>query len=396
MIKREVLYSFNDKELEHIIGNNQDYDQFITFCIDICCKEGLSATRADVSNWIYYIANEGRFNSVKHMLESFHSKYNIQSGDSGEFEKFMECITFKNNDAFSEVLFLKALWQSVAMIHNENGEYGADGALTMQGNQGIGKTSILRKMCECFDSKYFKEGAEFNKVSIKDDVLQNTGYFICELGEAGSSLNQVDWLKRFITNPVDEVRPPYGMKAKKTPRFTSFYLTVNDTEFLKDNENRRYWTVQIADIKLNELNKVNFEKVWAEVYQMYLDNAAGFRLTVFERQTLKKINEEFRILTKEEQVIRDCYDWKEPQESWKEKTATEVATEVFNTTCLSISPHKIGNALSNLGYSKESKDLPKRILHGINLYLMPKPHPKIETGQPFDKKDAGKVIPMMK
>ena len=70
-VKREIIYSFKDEDLERIIGTNQDYDQFITFCVDICCKEGLPATRTDVSNWIYYIANEGKFNTVKKNAQRF-------------------------------------------------------------------------------------------------------------------------------------------------------------------------------------------------------------------------------------------------------------------------------------------------------------------------------------
>ena len=393
-IKREIIYSFKDSDLENAIGNNNDYDQFITYCTDICCKDGLPATRTDVANWVYYIANEGRFNAVKHSLKMFHKKYN---GETGEFDRFMDCVKFKNNEDFSKLLFKKSLWQSVAMIHNENGLYGADGALTMQGDQGIGKTSLLRKMCECFDdTKYFKEGGAFDKTTLKDDILQNTANFICELGEASTSISLVDWIKRFITNPVDEVRPPYAAKARKSPRLTSFYLTVNDSEFLRDVENRRFWTVQVADIKLNALNDINYEKLWSEIYQLFLDNPAGFRLTVFERKLLDTINREFRILSKEERVIMDCFDWSEPIEDWEEKTATQIATEVLDTTGQNISPQKIGTALSNIGYSKESTEFPKRTVRGISVYALPKPLRKIETGCPFDKKLNGKVVESFK
>lgn len=389
VIKRELMYSIGDKVPK------RDYDNFLTYCVDICCESGLPATRIDIHNWLYYIANEGRFNAVKNMLQEFHSKYNIQPNDTSEFEKLMDCIKFQGDADFSRTLVKKALWQAVAMVHNENGEYGADGALTIQGNQGIGKTSFLRKMCECFGLQYFRESGAFNQNSLKDDVLQNTSYFICELGEAGSSLSQVDWLKRFITNPTDEIRPPYGMKAKVSPRLTTFFLTINDLCFLRDTENRRYWTVQIKDFALNEINNINFGKMWAEVYRMYLNNPVGFRLTVDERKQLQKINSDFRIYTREEQVLRDAYDWEQPVEDWKEKTSTEIATEVLEITGQRISPQKIGKALAGFGYSKESEKYQKRILDGKTLYLVPKVIAKMETGQPFDNSSRGKVIPIL-
>ena len=114
------------------------------------------------------------------------------------------------------------------------------------------------------------------------------------------------------------------------------------------------------------------------------------------RQQLQKINSEFRIYTREEQVLRDAYDWEQPVEDWKEKTSTEIATEVLEVTGQRISPQKIGKALAGLGYDKESEKYQKRVLHGKTLYLLPKALAKVETGQPFDNSSRGKVIPMLK
>lgn len=381
MVRREIVYQIQDKELSSILGRKEHFDELITYLMDVCCKEGFPAKREDIYNWLYYIANEARFNHVKDSITAYYKEYG--SSSQGTFTQLMDCIVFKNNAEFSRLLFRKALWQSVAMIHNEDGLYGADGALTIQGLQGIGKTSLLRKICECFGHEYFKESAEFGKYSLKDDVLQNTSVFMCELGEAKKSVEQVDWMKRFITNPVDEVRPPYARGARKTPRLTSFYLTINDYEFLKDMENRRYWTVEVQDIKLNSLNSINYPALWAEAYSWYQENPVGFRLTPDERARLNTINNEFRILTAEERVLLDCLDWSQPVEEWKERTSTQIAAEILEETGQRISPQKVGNALKRMGYEKDIPPRSWRIYRGCSIYSTPEAKITMETRQPF-------------
>lgn len=393
VIKREIVYSINDKYLTSTLGTKEHFDELVTYLMDVCCKDGLPARRDDICNWLYYIANEQRFNSVKDSLVRFYKKY---GAESGEFKKLMDCVRFKNNQEFAILLFKKALWQSVAMIHNENGLYGADGALTIQGAQAIGKTSLLRKICECFGLEYFKESAEFSRFNQKDDILQNTSVFMCELGEAKGSLSQVDWMKRFITNPVDEVRQPYAKRSNKTPRLTTFYLTVNDVEFLRDAENRRYWTVEIQDINLNGLNSINYPAVWAEAYSWYLENPAGFRLTHSERLQLNEINQEFRILSAEERILIDCLDWDQPPEDWTEKTATQIATEILEETGQRISAQKVGAALKGIGYEKDAPLKSWRLLDGKSLYSTPRTVQKQETGTPFNENLKNKVVQMFK
>ena len=380
VVRREITYQIRNKELSAILGCKEHFDELVTYLMDVCCKDGLPAKRDDVYNWLYYFANEARFNHVRDSMIAYYEKY----GSNQEmFAQLMDCIVFKNNMDFSRLLFKKALWQSVAMIHNENGEYGADGALTIQGMQGIGKTSLLRKICECFGPEYFKEGAEFGKYSLKDDVLQNTSVFMCELGEAKKSVEQVDWMKRFITNPIDEVRPPYARGARKAPRLTTFYLTINDHEFLKDMENRRYWTVEVRDINLNGLNSINYPALWAEVYSWYLENPVGFRLTHDERVRLNSINNEFRILSAEERVLLDCLDWSQPVEDWKERTSTQIASEILEETGQRISPQKVGSALKRMGYEKNGLVKSWRIIDGRSIYSTPRAKVDIDTKQPF-------------
>lgn len=389
VIRREIIYDIKDPKVSKQLGKRGHLEEFLTYLEDICCKAGLPVTRQNVHNWIYYVANEKRINCVKNAIHSFYDQYGV----TGEFDRFIDAITFQDNEDFAKLLFKKALWQSVAMIHNENGAYGADGSLVLQGNQAIGKTSLLRNLCSCFGSGYFKESAEFSKTTLKDDIIQNTATFICELGEAKKSMEQVDWMKRFITNPVDEIRAPYARTAEKLPRYTTFYMTVNDAEFLKDHENRRYWTVKIKDINLNELVAIDYEKLWADIYALYLKNPVGFRLAPEERRTLNGINQEFRDRSNEETILLDCLDWCEHIDDWTEKTASQIATEIREKTGLYVQERKLGKVLrSAFGYEKNGYPRGYRTLDGRPLYLTPKVIKEIEIGSPFDENLKGKAI----
>lgn len=389
VIRREVVYNVTDKEVAKQLGTRGHFEELLTYCEDNCCKVGLPVTRQKVHHWIYYIANEKRMNYVKNAIQTFYKEH----GTTGELDCFLNAISFRDNEDFSRLLFRKALWQSVAMIHNENGEYGADGALVLQGNQAIGKTSLLRNLCSCFDSRYFKESAEFSKATLKDDIIQNTSTFICELGEAKKSIEHVDWMKRFITNPVDEIREPYARAAMKAPRLSTFYMTVNDAEFLKDSENRRYWTVKIKDIDLNEIMRIDYEKLWADIYHLYQRNPVGFRLTSEERKKLNDINSEFRVKGREETILSDCLDWNEPVEYWTEKTASQIAIEIRENTGLTIHEGSIGKVLkASFGYMRKGFPRGYRILDGRALYSTPKVMKSVEVGTPFDDKLKGRAL----
>ena len=81
---------------------------------------------------------------------------------------------------------------------------------------------------------YVKTGLELDP-SDKDKVYQCIKYWVCELGELDSTFKRdLAKLKAFITEQTDEFRRPYGLVPIKYPRKTSFYATVNNEEFLKD------------------------------------------------------------------------------------------------------------------------------------------------------------------
>lgn len=364
VILRELVIK---RKGETVIGVPQiRYESMLTHITDQYIRLGTRTSNSRIHEHISQIANANKYNAAKKYLEC---NYAIYGGCKG-IDDLIAALTIKNSGELCKSLIRKWLCQCVAMAHNEQGAYGADGVLVLKGPQGIGKTTFFRKCCS-IGMRYFTEGAFFD--GSKDKVMANTSAWITELGELPRSMKDNDSMKAFITSPADKYRVPYDRKEETHPRFTSFGATTNEDAFLKDDANRRYWVIELSDISLKALNAVSFEKVWAEAYEDFRKHGPNsFRLTPEERQQMESINNSYRIESEEERLIRDLFDWDQPVEEWKEYTATQIAEMIGHN----VSAVKVGRALRNLT-SDLTSDLAvgkvkRRIKDGYPVYLMPK------------------------
>lgn len=357
VIRRESVIK---KKGESIAGVAQiRYESVLTHLTDQYTRLGARASNSRMHEHVSQISDMNRYNAAKAYLEC---NYAIYGGNVGIAE-LTDALCVK--DDLSRLLVRKWLCQCVAMAHNEQGLYGADGILVLKGPQGIGKTTFFRKCC-CIGAQYFTEGAVFD--GSKDKIMANTSSWITELGELPRSMKDNDSMKAFITSPADKYRSPYDKKEDTHPRFTSFGATTNENMFLKDDTNRRYWVVELDKISLARLNRVSFENIWAEAYKEYRDLGAGsFRLTQEERAQLEERNRVYRIEPEEERLLNDSFDWEQPRKEWKEYTATQIADMIGHK----VSVPRVGKTLRTM----QGKGVSYRIKDGVSLYQMPRRRP---------------------
>lgn len=86
------------------------------------------------------------------------------------------------------------------------------GVLTLQGSQGIGKTTWFKHVIsdEALRDQAIKLGHSWDGGS-KDSKLSMIRHRIVELGELeGSFRSEISALKAFITEDFDKIRPPYA------------------------------------------------------------------------------------------------------------------------------------------------------------------------------------------
>ncbi|VXC65844.1 VapE domain-containing protein [Sphingomonas sp. 8AM] len=152
-------------------------------------------------------------------------------------------------------------------------KYHGRGVLTLQGPQGIGKTSWVRSLvsdpdlCEAVVKlDHHLDGSN------KDSVLLAISNWLVEIGELDSSFKKdVARLKGFLTADSDKVRRPYDRRESEYPRRTVFAATVNESAFLVDTTgNSRWWTISVA--KLDFQHGIDMQQLFAQLEVELGDN----------------------------------------------------------------------------------------------------------------------------
>ena len=350
---RRVLYVPEDIRAAHSI-NERARAQTVDIQ-DHCTREKIKVPVAQLRDWIKVQADKYRVNPVREWLEKNAQEHPICPEERGRAVaelfsclELAEDVTDQERAAYVEYLG-KWLVQCVSMAHNENGDGGADFVLTLQSlSQGIGKGRFFNHLCNVPELKpYYREGKQLNP-NHKDDVLETTSCWICELGEVETTTSRkaVGALKAFITKASDNVRAPYDASYSDYPRFTSYCATVNEPDFLLES-GRRFVVIPIVGVDLPKLYRQDIALIWAEAYSAYVENPNGFRLDRNDVMETTRLSDRFRKRSNEEQTILDSYDWEEAPEKWRELTATDIARELNLKR-----PVAVGKAMRPLGYEE--------------------------------------------
>ena len=302
-----------------------------------------------ISAYLDIIASRNRYNPVIELLNS----YDYDGRDY--LSELYSILHIADNDELSRTLIKKWLWQSISLLHNDETEpFGADGVLVITGRQGIGKTSLFRKLA--LKPQFFKEGVcvDFRD---KDTYIRALSCWIAEMGEIESTFrSDIERLKAFITNSVDEYRRPYGRDSIRAIRRTSLCGTCNSDEFLIDSTgNRRFLTVQIDKIDLDRLRDFNAVMLWKQIEQMALNDIQGFRLTQAEQKQLAERNANHEKKLKGENEIEDILNQSDNARykiEWLYMTVTDFK-QLYSDELRAYSSAQIGKVLDKMGYNAE-------------------------------------------
>lgn len=209
--------------------------------------------------------------------------------------------------AFCDTLIRKWLLSIVAATFKLNG-FRARGVLTLQGEQGLGKTSWIARLVtpQELRDEVVKTGHSWDGGS-KDSRLLAIQHRVVELGELeGSFRREMAALKAFITEEHDKIRPPYARVASEYPRSTIFAASVNDPQFLLDTTgNSRFWTIPVK--RIDYQHSVDMQQVFAEL-KVAFDQGEQWWLTPEEERTLAAINNQHRIQTAIEIKVSEALD----------------------------------------------------------------------------------------
>lgn len=175
------------------------------------------------------------------------------------------------------------------------------GVLTLQGAQGIGKTSWGLKLID--DDRLRKQLIKTDHhldAGDKDSQLGAIAHLIVEIGELDSSLKRdISRLKGFLTSGSDKIRRPYARVTSETQRRTVFYATVNAPDFLVDTTgNSRFWVIACESI--DHEHDIEMQQVFAQCAAL-LREGEQWWLTAAEEQLLESQNSKYRSVS----LVRD-------------------------------------------------------------------------------------------
>ena len=266
---------------------------------------------SDLQQFVSLIANQNAYHPVRNWIDS------ITWDGQSRLDDFYT--TIESTQPMKEVFMRKWALSAVAALYHPN--FSCEGVLVMSGRQGKGKSTYPYRILPIEIASTCVKDAVTLDVNNKDSVLKAVSTWITELGELTSTFRKSDreHLKGFITERVDKLRPAYARKIDSYGRQTVFYATVNDQEFLQDDENRRFWVIDVQTFHDADFDRNQF---WAEMKQMYMtvrdkirtpgdrerNQEWGWFLSPQERESLETNVEGFKTLDPIEELLRNRID----------------------------------------------------------------------------------------
>lgn len=244
----------------------------------------------------------------------------------------------------------KAILQAVNRMYNPGCK--ADYVLILEGNQGIGKSTLI----EILGGQWYADIVIDPHARDTADALR--GKWFVELSEMEVTKRaDANALKAFITRKVDRFRLAYGRRAVDLPRQCTFIGTINPdatNEYLADSTgNRRFWPIWIRQVQFDALSAVR-EQLFAEAV-----------VAVKQGKATHILNREALIEASNEQRKRQATDpWVEAVNDWiKDQKIDFLTTKdvwVFGLrgkeTDLNLAQQRrIAGALRELGWVPEVK-----------------------------------------
>tara|TARA_R100000664_G_C2756254_1_gene144105 strand:+ start:448 stop:1707 length:1260 start_codon:yes stop_codon:yes gene_type:complete len=146
-----------------------------------------------------------------------------------------------------------------------------DTVLVLVGKQGVKKSSALRALA---GAELFSDSHLDIRSKEAYQLIHSSGVWIWELAELQAIKSRdAENVKMFLSSQKDRYRPSYGRLPVTKDRRVIFTATTNEVSFLSDDENRRFWPIQVGNnIKLDSLRD-DRNQLWAEAVALYKNDS---------------------------------------------------------------------------------------------------------------------------
>lgn len=245
----------------------------------------------------------------------------------------------------------------IASVATMLGKYENHTCLTLLGEQGLGKTTYLRRLG--IDDNLTFVGA-FNPAD-KDSRLLIAEKTVIVLDELeATTKHDLAGIKSNMTLKSIDVRRPYGRRAERLPRRASFAASANDEHILSDISGSRRWLcVRVDSVNYKDVTPELMRGAYSQALQM-LNDGRQYWFEGDEIQSLDKRNARFYAACAEEEALfKIIYH---PREVYPISTISEILTNTELIGKMSVmlpgirfSPKKLGQVLSKHGFARKCR-----------------------------------------
>ncbi len=236
-----------------------------------------------------------------------------------------------------------------------------DVMLLIVGGQGKYKTSYLAHLTPPeLRRKYYYQGHIVPSLTNRETVNLLAERWILNIDDMLDNIlkKEMNAIKGIISASAVTKRVLYSDSSRTRPRIASFCGTLNDDEFLYDDENRRYFVIEVEDI---DPAYIDFDTttLWADAYRLagMLDPYRVYDRSAYDM--IRRQNRRFETQTTEESLL-SLHFVPSPDPEHRTviyMTTGDIVTYLSERTRTRISPLYLGKALRRMGFAKENKYL---------------------------------------
>ena len=223
---------------------------------------------------------------------------------------------------------------------------------TLIGPQGVYKTTFFRYLLPPPLRTYYLENSS-NSFSSKDDQIALVENCLVEIEEIDMFKDRDNAeLKSLSTKISLKIRRPYDKFVMQKHRLASLCATGNQERFLTDETgNRRWLCFRISSIDDPRRWQLDYEQLYAQLRDEYQDGFS-YWFDKSEEERMRRQNEYFRIISDEEQLIRQRFRKPRAGEPSKNFSAATIAG-LISFGRLPITSRRVSLAMKKLGIHSE-------------------------------------------